>query len=259
MKFLTLILSFSLFSPQLFASTTLWGEEVSVGQGMARSYVEVDDANEPLSLGISLTGGVLNGLPDQMHQYDYMLPLPKIVCLPPYKYAMLNWNPHGHDPVEIYGKPHFDFHFYTIPNDVREKITCTGDDEATCMKMPSSDYIPAYYSPTPAGVPMMGWHWFDTRSGEFHGQPFTSTLIYGFYDGKVAFVEPMITREFLQSHGTVDADIPAPAKVADDGYYPQHYNLDYDSVQDRFMIRLDHFTYKSAESGKTARQYHPAP
>lgn len=243
MKIFALVIGMSFcFLSAALANTTLWGSAVTVGNGLVRSYIEVDCNNTPVSLGIAMTGKTLEGLPDIEHEYDYLLPMPEVYKIPPYEHVMLNWNPHGHEPTEIYGAPHFDFHFYTITNEVRSKITCSGDDEAICLKKPDPDYLPQYYAPTPAGVPGMGWHWFDTRSPEFHGQPFTSTLIYGFYDGQVAFIEPMITRDFLLNHGTVEADIPLPAKVKKGGYYPDHYSVSYDSVQDMISVALKQFT-----------------
>ncbi|MDG0816300.1 DUF5602 domain-containing protein [Bdellovibrio svalbardensis] len=242
MKFFALVIGLSLFSALTYANTRYWGSGVAVGKGLFRTYIEVDRDKKPVSLGVSLTGGALDGLPDTEHEYAYVLSLPEAYKLPPYEHVLLNWNPHGHEPQEIYGAPHFDFHFYMMSNEDRMKITCTGDDEAPCMKQPAPDYLPQYYAPTPAGVPMMGWHWFDTRSPEFHGQPFTSTFIYGFYNGQVNFVEPMITREFLLNHGSVDADVPMPNKVAKSGYYPSRYMVSYDCVQDIISVEIRHFS-----------------
>lgn len=225
-----------------YANTTYWGTAVPIGNGQARSYVEVDDDEMPMALGLALSGAALEGLPSTEHMYDYILSLPEDFKLPPFEHVMINWNPHGHEPTEIYGAPHFDFHFYTISNEDRLKITCTGDDQNVCIKMPAADYIPPYYAATPAGVPQMGWHWYDPRSPEFHGQPFTSTFIYGFYNAQMIFLEPMITRDFLLSKGTVDADIPMPAKVNKSGLYPGHYSLNYDAVQDLYLIALKKFS-----------------
>lgn len=48
-----------------------------------------------------------------------------------------------------------------------------------------------------AVVPGEGVHVEDVTAKEFYGQPFDTTLIYGFYNGKMAFVEPMVTRHYL--------------------------------------------------------------
>lgn len=247
MKFVFFMTAIVLSTQLAQAKTTLWGEAVSIGHGSARSFITLSSKKGPQKLGIALQGSVLEGLPDTEHEYEYLIPLPDTGCLPPFKHIAINWNPHGHEPTEIYGAPHFDFHFYTISKETRDAITCSGPDEALCMKQPATDFIPPFYAPTPAGVPMMGWHWFDTRSPEFNGQPFTSTFIYGFYSGQVAFLEPMITRDFLLTHPDFQSEISVPAKVSTTGYYPDHYKVQYDSVKDFIYITLFNFTKKIAD------------
>ncbi|MNK01290.1 hypothetical protein D3C87_190870 [compost metagenome] len=241
MRILSLVLIYSLLAHSTKADVTLWGAEVQIGNGTARSYVELNESNFPISLGMALQGAALDGLPGETHQYDYLLPMPEMISFPPFKHLMINWIPHGHDPVSIYGAPHFDFHFYMISNEVRSAITCAGSDEAVCMKRPDTEAIPPFYLPTDAGIPLMGWHWYDPRSPEFNGQPFTATMIYGFYDGKMSFIEPMISRDFLVSRGSVDAVFPRAQKVPYEGYYPGRYQVSYDSVKDIFFVALKDF------------------
>ena len=48
----------------------------------------------------------------------------------------------------------------------------------------------------------MGAHWLDITSPELNQEnpkSFTQTFIYGSYDGKVIFMEPMITKAFMDS------------------------------------------------------------
>ena len=56
-----------------------------------------------------------------------------------------------------------------------------------------------------------------TTAPEFIGKPFTVTYIYGFYHGNMTFVEPMITKAFLETH----PDFTLPIKQ------PQAYGLTY--------------------------------
>ena len=237
MKFLVLIFSllFSSFSINAHEKI-IRGEKVSIGNGSAYTYILYDSKDRPHSLGVALSREALSKLPKI--DSSYTLKLPKEINLPPYKEVVINWNAHGHEPQDIYGIPHFDFHFYGISQAKRESITCMDQDNAICMKQPDSDYIPMYYVPTPAGVPMMGWHWLDSRSPELHGERFTSTFIYGYYDAKIIFLEPMITREFLLAHGHVNAELPMPKKVALKGYYPKNYLLKYDSDMKLYHIVL---------------------
>lgn len=72
-------------------------------------------------------------------------------------------------------------------------------------------------------VPTMGKHWVDVTSPELNPnnpQPFTQTFIYGSYDSKVVFYEPMITLDFLKTTANFERLIPQPAKVQQSGYYP---------------------------------------
>lgn len=218
------------------------GEKISLGKGWAYTYIAYDFKNRPKSLGVVLTEGALKSLPHV--DTSYLLKLPKGVTLPPYKEVMLDWNAHGHEPADVYDIPHFDFHFYAITKKTRQAIKCMDEDNALCLKQPAADYIPAYYIPTPAGVPMMGWHWLDSRSPELQGDRFTSTFIYGYYDAKIIFLEPMITREFLLSHGHVNAELPLPKKFAFNGYYPKKYNVHYDAKTKIYRIALNNLVYR---------------
>jgi len=67
---------------------------------------------------------------------------------------------------------------------------------------------------------MMGKHYIDAASGELNGQTFTQTFLYGSYDAKVVFYEPMITLDFLKNTAHFDRSIPQPTKFEKAGYYP---------------------------------------
>jgi hypothetical protein len=63
-----------------------------------------------------------------------------------------------------------------------------------------TEYVPAGYMYAPgAEVPKMGAHWVDLSSHEFRGHAFTATYIYGSYDGRLIFEEPMVTKAFLET------------------------------------------------------------
>jgi hypothetical protein len=210
-------------------------EKVKIGNGWAYTYVLYKHGHVPSSVGIALSESAMQGLP--LSDTEYSLHLPRHSQVSPYKEIVINWNPHGHEPTEIYGLPHFDFHFYFIPAGQRHTIKCM-DGDALCLKQPPSDQIAPYYVPAPAGVPMMGWHWLDSRSPELHGEKFTATLIEGYYNAKMIFVEPMITREFILGNGTVNKMISLPEKVAFKGFYPGRYTLGHDGAEKVYRIVL---------------------
>lgn len=226
--------TFSILS-QVFAHE-ITGAKVAVGNGFANTFVITNSKMQPTSLGIELTKEALNGLPtiDQ----SYSLKLPTSIEVPPYNEIIVNWNAMGHEPPDIYGIPHFDFHFYTIIPEEREAIKCMGDDIPLCQKLPIADFLAPFYIPTPAGVPMMGWHWLDSRSPELNGQRFTSTFIYGYYNGEMIFLEPMITREFMLGGGTVNQKLSIPRIYPFEGYYPVKYTFNYNAVKKVYRVTL---------------------
>lgn len=233
----TLISAFALTSFQLRAETEFIekGEKLRIGQGYAYSYVVYNHKHRPKTLGVALTEGAMKGLPSKVSMYS--LKLPKGHPVKPYKTIMIDWNPQGHEPPDIYGLPHFDFHFYMIPEMARQAIKCTPED-SKCLKQPVSDMIAPYYIPTPGGVPMMGWHWLDSRSPELNGKKFTSTFIHGYYNGKMIFLEPMITREFFLNHGEVHQTLSLPESFAQSGWYPKHYVVVHDKAAKVYRIEL---------------------
>jgi hypothetical protein len=116
-------------------------------------------------------------------------------------------------------------------------------DMAKIENLPSIDYVPANHIAGP-GVPMMGKHWIDVTSPELHGVPFTQTFLYGSYDGKVVFYEPMITLDFLKATTSFQRSIPQPAKYKTAGYYPTKMNI-YKQAGNT-NISLEGFVYQQA-------------
>lgn len=99
------------------------------------------------------------------------------------------------------------------------------------------------YFPGPI-VPQMGKHHLDGTAPELHGEQFTQTFIYGSYDGKVTFLEPMIILDFLKANNNYERIIPQPAKFKVAGYYPTKMRIKkQNGVTD---IILEGFVYRQA-------------
>jgi hypothetical protein len=226
------------------AKTVAIGETRIVGDGVAYSWVKLDAAGKPLAVGVTLTESALAGLPENVPagmkgMPDYRLALPKEAAVTPFDHIGLNWNPKGHEPAGIYDVPHFDFHFYLISRQERSRITATGADLARCDRRPAAEYLPAGYILAPGSeVPEMGAHWADPASPEFHGQRFTRTFLYGSYDGQVAFIEPMITKAYLETRPEETQPLKLPATFAKTGYYPTSYTVKYDPVRREYTVAL---------------------
>jgi hypothetical protein len=197
-------------------------DETTVFGGKAWSSITVKD-EVPQQLSFVVTDAVLNSAPaptpgETGHNpaNDFIIPLPETaLASTPFKFVMLNWNPSGHEPEHVYTIPHFDIHFYeTNPDEVMNYM-----DQTKLNKEVPADYIPANHISGP-GVPMMGKHYIDATAGELNGHTFDQTFLYGAYDGKVVFYEPMITLDFLKNTQHFERPIPQPGKFQKEGYYP---------------------------------------
>lgn len=187
----------------------------------------------------------------------------------PYKFIQFNWNPGGHEPPGVWDAAHFDFHFWTVGNDVRESIVPENSEfAAKGGRLPAEQYRSQFYvdamtaahAPAPAvTVPKMGLHWLDVRSPELQGlvghperaQKFTKTYIYGSWDGQFVFDEPMITREYLAAKRTADVanrdeliEMPTPARREVAGYYPRAYRISYDPETKEYRVALTRLTWQ---------------
>ncbi|MEO8336932.1 MAG: DUF5602 domain-containing protein [bacterium] len=235
-------------------SALVYGAPVSFGQGSARAWVETNASGTASAIGIALTESALNGLPATVSGPNptalmATLPLPPEAAGTGFDHAEVGWNPLGHDPVQIYGLPHFDMHFYTVSS--ATQLAILPNDPQWAMKaanLPATAFVPTGYVAPPApiaasAVPQMGVHWTDVKSSEFNGQPFTSTFIYGSWDGQYIFLEPMITKAFLDSHpANVTKSIPQPTQWAKPGSYPTTYIVNYDASAKEFRVTLGGLT-----------------
>lgn len=224
------------------------GPKMTMQHGSAWSWIKLDAAGNPSQLGLSIDDAAMKSLPSSSagtgegheHEAVVILPLDGVAkAATPFDHIETDWNPNGHEPAGIYDKPHFDFHFYMVPEG--EVAAATNAEKLNAN--PPADYLPQNYVPG-APVPQMGKHFVDVTSPEFAGQPFTQTFIYGSYDGKITFYEPMITLDFLKSTTTYEKPIPQPSKFRKAGYYPTKMRVSkHDGVTD---VILDGFVQRQA-------------
>jgi hypothetical protein len=228
---------------------TYTGEAQRVGNGVAYTWVTLDQKGKPAALGVTLTETALEGLPQTQPEGglgpEYMLMLPKEAKRTAFQHVSLGWNPLGHEPPGVYDTAHFDFHFYMITPEDREKITATGADIVTCRKPVPAAFAPAGYVYAPGTeVPMMGGHWVDPKAPELNGQPFTKTFLYGSYNGKMIHFEPMITRAYLETKPDFSTEIQVPASYLKGAYYPTRYSIRHDAVRREYTIALEGMTWR---------------
>lgn len=254
---------------------------VNMGNGDIRTYVAFDAAGLPVELGVLMGGDSLDGLPAEHStsgrcfdmngngrldghgecegDHEYVLALPSAVTDRtdlPIQWVGVNWQVEGHIPPGVYDLPHFDFHFYMTNEESVRAIgvgkcgifmDCAHFERAT--KSVPAKYVDHRHVSVGAAVAMMGNHLIDTTAPEFAKPPnkFTHTWIFGAYDGRITFYEPMITREyFLSRPGTCKA-IKQPKAWQIAGYYPTRYCIRYHARANKYTVSLEGLKYREAD------------
>lgn len=232
------LLLLSLATPAQAKEKEFKGKVQIVGRGRMYSWFRIDPKGRPMSVGVSLDAACLNSLSDTAEQW--VLPLPQeAVAATGIDHVGINWNPMGHLPPGIYDKPHFDFHFY-LENE-RERAEFTSEDAAA--RAPEADLVPAGYVMAPGSFENgQGMHFADLESGEFHGRGFGHSFIFGFYDGRMTFMEPMVSMDYLRSQDSDYGEVHQPQVYPRQGmYFPHGYSVTYDKKHKRYLIALHDF------------------
>lgn len=233
----------SMTQNEMSMSGTYEGPPTEIGQGQARAFVTLDNQGKATTIGVRMTESALSGLPAEppaMGEWEYSLTLPSQAQGTGYDHIAVDWNPHGHVPKGVYDVPHFDFHFYLIDAKAQDAITASGKDIAVAHKQPPKGEMPAgYVLPPGTEVPKMGAHAVDPAGPEFNHKGFTRTFIFGFYDAKMIFMEPMVTLAYLKTHPEVYGPVKQPQIYARHFDYPTLYGVHYDKGAKRFEITLD--------------------
>lgn len=160
-------------------------------------------------------GGVLRSkLPTRPQWYIYRFNFlefsNEVQSLLPFQYLEVDWNTEGlpRGPNDSFITPHFDFHLYTKSREFINDETDCANNGKTCdsletgqvqmgrfLDLPEPCFLPEYYFPdTGSSIPAMGLHNLD---GEFQyttdNVNHNAVIIYGSFDGEVAFLEASLT------------------------------------------------------------------
>ncbi len=244
---------------------TYYGDSAQLGDGIARTYVTIDDHKRPVAIGAEFTAAMLTNLPttatDGHHCYEghcvggheRILDFPNQVANTPFQWLLLNWNTHGHVPDGVYSVPHFDFHFFIMDLATRNTIdpgpcgiVVDCEDYQRGIQPVPPQYLPQDYNDLGAVEAAMGNHLIDLTAPEFNGQPFTQTFIYGAYEGKISFYEPMITLAYFQTLPNHCVSLKLPAAYAVSAYYPTQYCMRYFAESATYTVSLEGFEYRAA-------------
>ncbi|MDT8322919.1 MAG: DUF5602 domain-containing protein [Bacteroidota bacterium] len=207
-------------------------ESMAFGGGTMHAWERADADGNLLAVGVTFDEAVLDELPQDMAAVH--IDFPGDVAVSPFTMMGFDWNPAGHEPGPIYGLPHFDVHFYVVSE--QDLAAVTPGPDMTPVPAP---FVPQDYVSGVDAVPNMGTHWIDTTASEFHGSTFDKTFIYGFYDGNLFFMEPMITLAYLETKPDVTIDIKQPQQFPMPGkMFPAQYRISHDAVAGTYTVEL---------------------
>lgn len=164
------------------------GESTSVTGAAADvwTFATTNRAGKPTHLGIWLTSDAFEHLTSQSAGQHLHLDFPAIDGLD-YTFAGIDWNPAGHPPDDVWGLPHFDFHYYLIDEPAIDAIDTPSPLPfmgVATYDLPEAFWPENYVYEDPRFiVKRMGEHIYDETSPEWNPSvPFTHTYIYGVYD-----------------------------------------------------------------------------
>lgn len=165
------------------------------------------------------------------------------------------WEPMGHAPA-TYQVPHFDFHFYLIPDERRRAIDCT--DTTKPETLPEGYVLPDEVLPPEVAemigvdtligicVPEMGMHAVHAAESA-SAEPFEGTMVIGYYGGEPIFIEPMISQAKLVRRESFELAVPAVAGL--EGRQPTAFRAEYVPEEDAYRFTFSGFAAAGAEGG----------
>lgn len=230
--------------PAYSSPGTYDGKAVRIGHGTAHTFVRTDASGKPKAIGVIFTAGMLDGLPKVAKGADpdvpFFLPMPTRGPRSVVDHVVINWESVGHPPPHVYDVPHFDFHFYLVSEvDQKNIVFKNGKESGDPSQQPPAELLPAgYVVPPGTAVSQMGVHAVDPAWPEFHGQPFTRAFIYGYYNKRLTFLEPMASLAFLKSKPSLSAPVARPAAYSKAGDYPSAFGIRYDTGRNVYEVTL---------------------
>jgi hypothetical protein len=239
---------------------TFYGSELGLGKGKVKTYVVTGDDGKPTELGFTFDAATFQGLPEPPHG-EAGPPLPSQPLYFPDEakgvaldHATFDFVPGGHPPPGVFDLPHFDLHFFYLTQQEVEEINPeSADFAARGMKLPEEKFVPEDFGAIPntppeeAVVPGMGQHLVDMTMPPVPGEyKFTEVILNGTWDGKYAFVEPMVTLDYLLSKPNVTNDLKLPHEYQKPGLYPTKYSITYDAASDTYKISLNGLVERTA-------------
>ncbi len=219
---------------------TYYGESMPFGGDSVRSWYKTDLNGALSSIGISFKQSafaILETQPDSM--FMMMLPMGLNTSTSwGIDHIEVDWSSMGDAAPSVYNIPHFDVHFFAV--DTATQMGIAGGKDLQTANM-SATFLPPDYILDTFSEEGMGVHAFDTTGKEFHGLPFDHSFIFGYSQAKMYFIEPTVSKAYLDTKTNFSADIKQPQAFKFHGAYPTKYYIRYDSNTNEYQISIDNF------------------
>ena len=154
--------------------------------------------------------------------------------------------------------PHFDFHFYSIPE--ADVFTIPGLRPPPALPTVPADRLPAGYLQPGPSEPQMGRHSAPQWSLADPG-PLSTIMIAGYLPdaSRMHFLEPMISRDVLLQGRDFALDVPMPQTFDRDTRYPTRSEVVFQGGAHHFIYSDFIGTASGTSSGSAEAVHAPAP
>jgi len=218
--------AFSPFVVDAQGARVVWGESTVVDGARVATWALVSPQDDTiLAVGLTFSRKLADEMPergDGPAGAIASLEFPAIVQETTFfNHVEMQSNEHGHESPPgsngaVYSVPHFDFHFYSIPE---EEVLAIGAQ--TVPPPPTPVYeLPAGYLPAGPSIAEMGRH--SSPASILSVEKLSTVMIAGYLpDGsRMHFLEPMISQEKLLSQEDFTLDVPMLTTFGGEMQYP---------------------------------------
>lgn len=222
------------FSGKLCTFASTQGDSlVAVGADVPLASIELAPAEQPMAW--PPVANATLGLPEQGQAGSG------------FKGFTFYWEVGGHPPGPFL-TPHFDFHFYLVPDAERLAIDCRDPSKPAVLPAgyvlvdlplpPEMAAMTGVDTLVGTCVPQMGMH--GLRAAELEGtEPWRGGMVIGYYAGRPLFIEPMITKAMLMEKKSFDLAIPEIPGVV--GPYPRSFRATWNEEQQSYRFAFSGF------------------
>lgn len=228
------------------------GDAGIMGESKIQTWAELDDAGAVIRVGVTAGASGLDNLTGEDH---LVLAFPDAVQSQTFFNHMgFDFSDHGHGPPP-YLLPHFDLHFYGVDVASAGEVDCIDEPlpEGLEAGVPAMglETVPDWYlipstalEPEGSCVPAMGVHALDVRSPELQDDPemFTRTLIIGYQNAEITFIEPMVTQAHLAERSEWAWDVPRPTVLGRSVLWPATFKASFDADTDTYTLEYSGFS-----------------